>query len=1127
MLYVFTSAAWNYLPKAQILANSVRKYLPEGKMILALPDLLTDDVDIKKYNFDEVIPLNKDLCPIANLNAWIFSHTIVELATAIKPYVLKQLLNRPDCDAVLYFDPDVELFSRLDDLLENFRDASILLTPHITSPEKKEENVINYELCPLQFGVYNFGFVGVKNTPVGKEYADWWKKRLERFCYSDIPNGIFTDQKWNDIVPGIFPEVKILRETRFNVAAWNTTNRKIVKKENGQWEVDGKPIGFYHFTGLDSGAHHNMVRQFSCNPADQIEFVDNYVRKMNLAAQDPLCQRPWAFSNFLDGVKIDPAMRVYVRDDKNVAKIFKNPFDPRETPRNFRQWYHDNIMPSKNSEVQLCSKYISRLQAVMAEQQETIRIIENSRCWRMTAPLRKLLDWIKKIKIFVLFRKTIKNLREHGIKVTLQKVYGFLARSGRPAAPESEQPQPEPEIPEKIDLTITKDLTDQLVSHSPNKPNLQNLTVAVPVYNGLVHLKKLLPSLLKNTPDEVELLFIDDASPDQEVYPFLQSMAERHPRIRLLQNKKNLGFVKTANRILKETKHHVLLLNSDTEVPAHWLDCLTCRLADDVASVTPFSNAAALFSFPFLENSNRLLLEYFTVDEISHAFSNFELPDEYQNASVGVGFCMLMNRKAIDTVGLFDEENFDIGYGEEADWCVRCSDAGFKNLIAPNLFVAHYGGGSFTPDQKTRIGFSHEKIFSIKHPDFHGKWFLPHLMKTDVYWNVLMNLACVRLFSIKRLKPLLFFTHPFSGGAVDYLQSFIRENRENSIFAIRPGQNEIILDLYYKDYHFNMKFQSLDCLLDPQTAMQNCHEIIINHLLGWQWIFQKENLTVEAYEMIISKLLSVKQLFSAEMRFMMHDFLSVCPRYNLLDKNDKFCHPDRSVNRCSGCIPALFQLNGITQLSEIQQWRDLSNRLLAECKECRFFSSSTQKITEKVLESVNSIGTVVPHQGIKHYEPMETFPATPITIGVVGNINLCKGARFLADLASYLKVNAPGVRIVIIGPVDHPPYPDNVIVHGHYERDNLPDLLRHYGVNIGFISSIWPETFNYVTQELMELGLPLVCFDLGAPAERISKWKNGMIIPEISPEAAWKTIQALHDKINHPKYQGAFGNLVG
>jgi len=77
---------------------------------------------------DEVLPI--ETMEIPNWKAWAFTHSIVELATAIKPIVLKSLLGRSDCQAVLYFDPDMVLFSRLDDLIMRLKVADILLTPH-------------------------------------------------------------------------------------------------------------------------------------------------------------------------------------------------------------------------------------------------------------------------------------------------------------------------------------------------------------------------------------------------------------------------------------------------------------------------------------------------------------------------------------------------------------------------------------------------------------------------------------------------------------------------------------------------------------------------------------------------------------------------------------------------------------------------------------------------------------------------------------------------------------------------------------------------------------------------------------------------------------------------------------
>ncbi|MBI4890199.1 MAG: hypothetical protein HY821_06200 [Acidobacteria bacterium] len=61
---------------------------------------------------------------------------------------------------------------------------------------------------------------------------------------------MFTDQKWIDLMPCFFPGVRIERSTRFNVAYWNLASR-IVEFENGKWTVDGQPLGFFHFSGLN------------------------------------------------------------------------------------------------------------------------------------------------------------------------------------------------------------------------------------------------------------------------------------------------------------------------------------------------------------------------------------------------------------------------------------------------------------------------------------------------------------------------------------------------------------------------------------------------------------------------------------------------------------------------------------------------------------------------------------------------------------------------------------------------------------------------------------------------------------------------------------------------------------
>src|SRR5438270_6244059 len=165
--HIYTSAAANYVPKARVLARSVRQLHPEWKIHLVLCDQPPTDFTDPTH-FDSIWTL-KDLA-IPSLKSWLFQHTLVEASTAVKGYALRKLLGLPDCDHVLYFDPDIVLLFSLDQLTSEFDKGSILLTPHLSEPETTEQAIVDNEFSVLQHGIYNLGFLGVKNSQEGHRF---------------------------------------------------------------------------------------------------------------------------------------------------------------------------------------------------------------------------------------------------------------------------------------------------------------------------------------------------------------------------------------------------------------------------------------------------------------------------------------------------------------------------------------------------------------------------------------------------------------------------------------------------------------------------------------------------------------------------------------------------------------------------------------------------------------------------------------------------------------------------------------------------------------------------------------------------------------------------------------------
>jgi glycosyltransferase involved in cell wall biosynthesis len=337
-VHVFTSAAANYIPKVRLLCASIKQHHPEFVVHLALADKKPDWLDVSKEPFDSVIEV-ADL-PIPNRRGWVFGHSIIELSTGIKPFVMRSLLSRPDVEKVFYFDPDMVLFSRVDDMVEVLSNANLVLTPHQTTPELEYMSIIDNEICSLKHGIFNLGFIGVRNTDEGRKFADWWAHRLYHFCREELHNGLWTDQKWIDHAPVFFEDVTILKSSRFNVAPWNLTMRHVSGDMENGFFVDGRPLGFYHFTGFDSGAHDIMAKKYAGHNSSVMGLVDWYRRRSAEVSDALIESTPWAFAAFENGEKISWEQRMVYRIRRDLQEVFPDPFHTgSEESQSYFNWF--------------------------------------------------------------------------------------------------------------------------------------------------------------------------------------------------------------------------------------------------------------------------------------------------------------------------------------------------------------------------------------------------------------------------------------------------------------------------------------------------------------------------------------------------------------------------------------------------------------------------------------------------------------------------------------------------------------------------------------------------------------------------------------------------------------------
>lgn len=338
-MHFYTSVNINYLPKARVLAKSVKKFCPDSYFSLVFSDKWPEELPQESEPFDDIILIEDLGIPVNNLNFWIFEHTVVELCTAVKGQALVKFLQGGS-EKVVYLDPDIVVFSALSRVEELLDQYDILLTPHQTEPEKNENDIIHNEICSLQHGAYNFGFYAVHNTENGLKFAKWWRDRLVDYCYDNIPAGIFTDQKWGDIVPAMFDGVHILREPGFNVSTWNLSNRMVTKTENNEILVNGQTLHFYHFSGFDSGAQEEMLRMYGGNNPVLIGLRAWYIERQKEEGQDTYGQAKSLYNYYDNHMKIEKNQRILLRTRKDLVGYFEktNPYVV-DQERSYYKWY--------------------------------------------------------------------------------------------------------------------------------------------------------------------------------------------------------------------------------------------------------------------------------------------------------------------------------------------------------------------------------------------------------------------------------------------------------------------------------------------------------------------------------------------------------------------------------------------------------------------------------------------------------------------------------------------------------------------------------------------------------------------------------------------------------------------
>lgn len=391
---VFTVCNIAYLPKALVLAESLRRHAG-----LKLKVVLFDRRQAFRYPQEEVDILWVEDLGVERWEELAFLYDIIEFSTSLKPFVANMLLQQHR--KVIFLDPDTCLYGPLTSILDEIDAHPILLTPHYTTPQPSTPH--ESDLAMMRFGSFNLGFFAIRRSDEGLAFLDWWHRRCIDFCFMESQFGLSTDQKWISIAPCLFPSLKISFNLGYNMAAWNTFERRLDRAPRGEgYVVNGRiPLVFFHFSNFDPADPQYLNKRASSEQGVDypvlLELAQRYAGCLSEKAAQVDRVR-YSFDYMSDGRYISPTLRRAYAAVRGEFEPHHAPFDANGPVGAFarrNRLVGAQTMPYKYPTMRQAAGHSRKLSMVHAGLRVLLRLIGPNRFYDLT----KLLVYLSAIRL--------------------------------------------------------------------------------------------------------------------------------------------------------------------------------------------------------------------------------------------------------------------------------------------------------------------------------------------------------------------------------------------------------------------------------------------------------------------------------------------------------------------------------------------------------------------------------------------------------------------------------------------------------------------------------------------------------------------------------------------------------
>jgi GT2 family glycosyltransferase len=603
--------------------------------------------------------------------------------------------------------------------------------------------------------------------------------------------------------------------------------------------------------------------------------------------------------------------------------------------------------------------------------------------------------------------------------------------------------------------------------------------VIVPVYRGLESVKRCVESVVSFAQvTAFELIVVDDASPEPDLVRWLREARDHH-QFTLLQQSSHGGFSAAVNRAFAlHPDRDAVVLHGDVTVANDWLDRLVAHAGKghDIGTVAPFASYGGVAGYPRTDRRNALP-DGHTVASLDELFRRAN-----GGASVEVpltrGPCLYVRRDCIVTVGTFDAGPLGVDYGAEQDFGLRASTAGFRHLLAADIYVAHHGSQSFGEAEARDLAARSESALARLFP--HYARLRSEFARKDPARPYQRRVDLLRL--AESPKPLLLFiAHAWGGGIRRHMNELAAMIAERcNVLVLEPAAGDIVkLSWLNENEGFAAYFPLPDGLPALAALLRSARlaRMHFHHIHG-----------------LPRAVLDLPAAVGVPYDCTLHDYYAICPQYHLVAEDGRYCgEPD-----AMGCAACLARRPGQWGM-DIGAWRQLFERLLRGAD--RVIAPS-RDVMRRLVRYFPEVKVTV----LAHPETPVAQPRRVTRVATLGNLSPEKGLHVVAACAQQARDRALPLSFQVLGSTTAPVplWPEAPLsIHGQYAEGDLPMLVGRERPDVLWFPAQVPETYSYTLSVALAAGIPIVASALGALPERLAGYAAATLVPWDASSEAW------------------------